>query len=227
MTGLTQPNIRAIIEAANPNWYVAIGEASSIDVQERYETLSGLDGLQMTQYSGRFYEYDGVAPQVIGYVLSIFPEQMEEYRRKGYAGDEKVGAAGLESWGEDYSAGSPSASLYVVASDGTILTRIAQKDASPSQNIYTTLDRDLQIAAQRAISGFTGAAVVMEVSTGRILAMASSPGLDPNLFSTDNRNSSELLADQLNDGSNRLLNRAAQSAYPLGSVFNCHHGCCA
>jgi len=59
----------------------------------------------------------------------------------------------------------------------------------------------------------------MEVETGRILAMASSPSLDPNLFTPENRNSAELLTDMLNDDQQRLLNRVTQGSYPLGSVF--------
>jgi penicillin-binding protein 2 len=219
LTDLTQSTVRAMYQDANPNWYVAIGEASAQAVQDRYDTLSQLSGLQISEYSGRFYYSDGIAPQVTGYLLGIFPEQLDEYRRKGYAGDEKIGAAGIEKWGEQYLAGSPSASLYVVTANGDIVTRVVQKDPTPSQDIYTTFDKDLQIDAQRALLGLTGAIVVLERNTGRVLAMASSPDIDPNLFEPTNRNNSEVLATLLNDGSNRLLNRATQSSFPLGSVF--------
>jgi penicillin-binding protein 2 len=77
----------------------------------------------------------------------------------------------------------------------------------------------LQIQAQNAIMGFKGAVVVMEVDTGRILAMASSPSLDTNLFDPNNTNSAALLNDMLNDGDQRLLNRVAQGTYPAGSIF--------
>jgi penicillin-binding protein 2 len=218
LTGLTASQIKSKYEDANPNWYVAIGEAPTQDVQNRYDSLSSLN-VVMSEYSGRFYYEDGVAPQVIGYMLSITPEQMDTYRRMGYAGDEKIGAAGIEKWGEQYLAGSPSASLYVVAPDGRIVTRIVQKDPEPGQDIYTTLDKDLQIDAQRALLGFTGAIVVLDRNTGEVLAMVSAPSMDPNLFELSNRNSQEDLETMLNDGTNRLLNRATQSSYPLGSVF--------
>ncbi len=219
LTGLTASQIKSLYEDANPNWYVAIGEAPAQDVLDKYNTLENLSGLVMSEYTGRFYYEDGVAPQVIGYLLSITAEQMDTYRRMGYAGDEKVGAAGIEKWGEEYLAGSPGASLYVVAPDGRIVTRIVQKDPVPAQDIYSTLDKDLQIGAQRALLGFTGAVVVMDRNTGEILAMVSSPSIDPNLFEPTNRNSQEVLETYLTDGENRLLNRASQSAYPLGSVF--------
>jgi penicillin-binding protein 2 len=98
------------------------------------------------------------------------------------------------------------------------VTQLGQVDSQPAESIYTTLDKNLQEQTQKAIDGFTGAAVVIERNTGRVLAMASSPSFDPNMFEPTNYNS-QLLASVLNDGQNRLLNRATQGQYPLGSVF--------
>src|SRR6185436_84932 len=70
----------------------------------------------------------------------------------------------------------------------------------------------------KALGGLTGAIVVIERDTGRVLAMASSPHYDPNLFEPTNPNNL-LLTELLNDTEQPLVNRAAQSEYPLGSVF--------
>ncbi len=218
LTGIPRTIVRSLIEESNADWYVSIGEASGAAVQHVYDALTQLNGLVISDYSGRYYDQQGIAPQVIGYVLGIPSESVDAYKRMGYTGDEKVGSAGLEKWGESYLAGSPSASVYIVASDGKIVSRILQADAKPSQDIYTTLDKDLQIAAQNAMIGLTGAIVVMERDTGKILAMASTPSIDPNLFDPNNKNSAEL-TNLLNDGGQRLLNRATQGLYPLGSVF--------
>ncbi len=81
-------------------------------------------------------------------------------------------------------------------------------------NVITTLDVDLQKAASDALGGRTGAVVVLEPDTGKILAMVSEPGFDPNTLSED--------WDFLISGDNtdaQLLNRAAQGVYPPGSVF--------
>lgn len=219
LTGKTEQSIYELYEDAGPTWYVPVGEASADEVGERWNAISGLGGLVLSEYDSRYYFSGGVAPQSVGYVLGISEEQLEEYYQRGYLGDESVGQAGLEKYAEESLAGKPSASLYVVNPEGQVVTRISQADPQPPQSIITTLDTNLQIETQKAISGFTGAAVVMEVETGRILAIASSPGFDPNLFEPENLNSAELLGDLLSDERKPLLNRAAQSSYPPGSIF--------
>ena len=218
LTGKPQQSIRASYENAGPDWYIAVGEASADEVNARWNILTSLGGLVMTKYSSRYYYNGGVAPQAVGYALGISPEQLEEYKRKGYLGDEKVGQAGLEKYAEESLAGKSAASLYIVDVNGQVINRLNQSDPRLPQNITTTLDKELQIASQQAIAGFRGAIVVMDVNTGRILTMVSSPGIDPNLFDPVNRNN-EVLNNLLNDGQQRLLNRAAQSSYPLGSIF--------
>ena len=220
LTGKTQESIQASYEDLRlTDWYVAVGEASDADVQENWDTLVSLGGLQMSQYQTRYYYNGGIAPQAVGYVISIPADEVEAYREKGYRGDEYVGQAGLEKYAEDALAGKPAANLYVVDANNQVTTKLNQADSRLAQNITTTLDKNLQIQAQNAIMGFKGAVVVMEVDTGRILAMASSPSLDTNLFDPNNTNSAVLLNDLLNDGDQRLLNRVTQGTYPPGSIF--------
>lgn len=201
------------IEASAPAWYIPLCEAT----EEEAERALNL-GAIYTPYEARFY-HQNLASQTVGYTQPISETQLQEYRRQGYRGDEKVGQAGIEKWAEDYLAGQHGGSLYVVdPSTGQIASRIGSVDPQPASSVYLTIDSNLQYYAQQALIDFRGAVVVMERDTGRVLAMASSPGFDANLFELTNYNNS-MLGDMLNDINQPLVNRAAQGQYPLGSVF--------
>jgi penicillin-binding protein 2 len=92
-------------------------------------------------------------------------------------------------------------------------------EAQPADSIYLTIDNDLQQQAQAAMDGLPGAIVVVEVKTGKVLAMVSSPAYDANLYDTNNYNMNLGLELMLNDQDQPTFNRAAQGQYPLGSVF--------
>jgi penicillin-binding protein 2 len=210
--------VQAKYAEARPDWYVPIGVASAEDVQARLADLTALGGVLLNRYTTRYYPFGGVAPQVIGYMGSITPEQLADYQGRGYAGDERVGQAGLEAWAEPYLAGTRGATLYAVNGSGQVAATLAESQRLPGQAVYTTLDRELQIAAQEALAGFRGAAIIMDPATGEILSMVSSPAFDPNLFDPTNRNSAAL-GQVLEDAGRPLLNRATQGTYPPGSVF--------
>ena len=221
LTGRTTESIQASYEdIRSTNWYVPVGEVAAEEIDETvWNALSTLGGVQLSEFTARYYFSGGIASQTIGYMQPISPDQVDEYKAEGYLGDEMIGQAGLEKYAEEALAGKPSASLYVVNPEGQIIASLNQADARLPQDITTTLDKNLQIETQKALLGFKGAAVVMEVDTGRILAIASSPNFDPNLFTVENRNSAEQLGDMLNDGQQRLLNRVTQGTYPPGSIF--------
>ena len=216
ITGKTTQEIYDSYATAGSDWYVPVGEAT--EAQAARLLNMNLGGLWSTPYQARFSYDGGIAPQSVGYTISIPAEELEEYQRRGYCGYERVGYAGLEKWGEDYLSGTHGGSLYVVNAEGQIVTRLAQTEPAPASSLYLTIDKDLQLNAQNAIKGFTGAAVVIEKDTGRILAIASSPDFDPNLFEPENINN-QALPDLLNDFSQPMFNRATQGQYPLGSVF--------
>jgi penicillin-binding protein 2 len=203
----------------NFGWYLPIGEVS-VDAFAPYEgALTAYDGVILQPYRARFYFDHGAAPHVAGYVSAIQQDELEVFLRQGYAQNERVGRAGMERWGEPYLSGTRGGALYVLGPDDKVVTRLAEKDSQVAQSIYTTLEQDLQIGAQRALAGLNGAIVVMERDTGRVLALASSPGFDPNAFEFTNPNSSALLQEIYSNPNAPFLNRATQGQYPLGSVF--------
>ncbi len=221
LTGLTGDEITARIDTvpAGADWYLPMGEVPADTIANSFDTLSNLNGLVLSPYRARYYFDGGVAPHVVGYVTTIQADQEEEYLRKGYQRDERIGQAGLEKWGEEYLSGTRGGALYIFNSQAQIVTRLAERQAKPAQAIYTTIDRDFQQAVQRAISGFNGAVVVLERDTGRVLAMASSPSFDPNAFEPQNSNYSYQLQEIFNDPASPTFNRATQGQYPAGSLF--------
>jgi penicillin-binding protein 2 len=218
LTGLYPGAIMSLYDdKRSANWYIAVGESPLENV--RVGLLAGLGGAVWTQYSSRFYYQGGIAPQTVGYVSPVPKEQLDEYLRNGYSPAARVGMTGIEKWGEPLLAGKTGGTLYVIGPDGKVISELGKSDAKPSSSITLTLDQNLQVQAQKAITGFRGSIVVLERDTGRILAMVSSPKYDPNIFDPDNPNSSAALADLFASPNTPLLDRAVQGQYPLGSVF--------
>jgi len=224
LTGL-KPDAVRLMYADFPigvDWYLPLMAVPLERVEQRYDVTNGYDdrGLVMYPFSSRFYFDGGLAAQAIGYVSYIQAAEKDEFLRKGYQQDEKVGRQGIEAWGEPYLGGTRGGTLYVVNPNGDVVTQLADVPAKPAQAIYTTLDSGMQEAAETMLLKYRGAVVAMELDTGRVLAMASSPDFDPNAFDPYNYNFSfqiEEIYDQY--GGQPLLNRASQGQYPLGSVF--------
>jgi penicillin-binding protein 2 len=213
-------SIRALYQDYPPgSYYVPLGEVSIEDFRQVEDTLASTGGVRWTEYTTRYYPYGGLAPQSVGYVSQIRQEDLAKYQALGYRGDEFVGQEGLEQVFEDELRGKPGGTLYVMNPEGNPVNTIVTVDPQLPQAVYTTIDRDLQRQAQLAISGFRGAVVVLERDTGRVLAIVSSPGFDPNLFDTKNPNWQYGLSDIFNDPDTPLINRATISSFPLGSVF--------
>jgi len=218
LCGINPETLAEEINNTPAQFLIPLCEASD-EESERIRSVYP-SGLGWEDYNSRYYFEQGVGSNIVGYTQFISEEDMETYRRRGYAADERIGAAGIEKWAEKYLAGQHGGTLYVVnPSTGQIVTKVGESAPKPADSIYLTIDRNLQHYTEEAIRGFTGAAVVLERDTGRVLAMASSPSFDSNIFSSNNSVSQALVSELFQRLDNPLLNRAAQGQYPLGSVF--------
>ncbi|HSQ40182.1 MAG TPA: NTF2-like N-terminal transpeptidase domain-containing protein, partial [Anaerolineales bacterium] len=186
LTGVNPETLSNTIIASGPGWYIPVGTTSRKE-GERLLNMQ-FSGLETNSYTSRYYANSGTASQTLGYTLSISPENIDAYKRQGYCGNERVGWIGVEKAEEDYLAGEHGGALYIVSPQGQIVSNLAQKEEKLSSDVYLTLDKNLQNYAEQALAGFTGAVAVIERDTGRVLALASSPGFDPNLFDALNRN---------------------------------------
>ena len=210
LTGADRLQIRSDYDNYNDGDYVPVGEAS-VEAVNKSGILNFSGVIANGPYTTRFYT-PNTAPNVTGYVTSVFREEVEAYKRLGYGPYDTVGRLGIEAWGQQYLGGRDAATLSIVAADGTRISDLAQVNATPASSITLTIDSDFQQQVQAAMDGLPGAAVVMEVKTGRVLAMVSSPGIDVNWFDGQNYNRDKMPQPE-------VTNRAAQGVYPLGSVF--------
>ncbi len=221
MANLTIYQVDEIIEMydnALPGDYVALGEVLESDVDRNTTALNALSGVYLYDYTSRFYFDGGLAPQTVGHLTYISEEALNYYLRLGYAPNERFGSTGLEYSYEDQLSGERGASLYLKDANGQIITKLAEKQSVPAQSLYTTIDPTLQFYLQQSLGDYRGAIVVMEIETGRVLAMVSNPQFDPNLFDINNQNimyadNPYFVADD------PVFNRAVKGQYPLGSVF--------
>jgi penicillin-binding protein 2 len=196
------------------DFYVPLVDVEAGILDPFYNSLVGYDAVQVTPFSGRYYFGTGIET---GYVSAIQQEEVDTFTREGYLWAERVPRAGVELWADPYLGGKRAATLSLNSPSGEQLAVLGNVPGGPADSVYLTLDKDLQSQVQTAINRFRGAVVVLERDTGRVLAMASSPGFDPNLFNPDNYNA--LWESPLNDPRNPLFNRATRGQYPLGSVF--------
>jgi len=199
-------------------YYVPIAEVSAEEFQARAGDWSQLTGIFYQPYTTRLYFDGGPAPQTIGYYGPIPAESVPDYIPLGYQSDDYVGRLGIEDWGEEYLAGTRGGALYVLNPAGEIVTKLAESAAQPADSIYTTIDIELQTRAQEAIKDFTGAIIVLERDTGRVLAMVSSPGFNPNWADANDFNS-DWGSYFTGEGPDPFFNRATQGQYPPGSIF--------
>jgi len=217
LTGLPPEEVRARYAGRPANWWTPIADIPEQVSIDHADLLLHTPGIEARQKEGRTYWGGGIAPHIVGWVAPIPAEALETYRAQGYRGDEWVGVAGLEKWGEPYLAGRHGGTLYLMNPAGQVLSVVAHRDAVPSRPIYTTIDRELQQKVQDILGDRRGAIVVLDVHSGAVLAMASGPSFDPNIFVGPG--SGPERAAVLSDPNRPLFNRATQGAYPCGSVF--------
>lgn len=228
--GLAPDKIQGKYANALPDWYVPIGVMDEESLQRAALSLEPyLDkGLATPKRRPmRLYSDTNSAAHVIGYMGAIPPERLADFQAQGFTGDETVGIAGLEAWGEDYLNGDRGGILSVVDPTGQVIAVVAERKPQPARNIYTTLDLGFQAAVEQALAdaiatypGATyGAIVALDPNNGRVRALATYPTYDPKVFDPLRADSAQAINALLNDPNQPLLNRATQGVYPAGSTF--------
>src|SRR6267154_4134038 len=185
-----------------------------------------LPALRVEQIPQRRYPANGMLAHVLGYVGEISPEQLNkpEFREKGYRPGDIIGQEGLEAVYDEYLRGRDGFRKVIVDSRGHIQNEVERIEPQSGQDIVTTIDLDLQKAAEEQLRKSPqgrGVIISMDPNNGEVFALASAPTFDPNLFSKrittkEGRTEYQKL---LNDPDKPLINRAIQGKYPPGSTW--------
>lgn len=245
--------IREEVKSVGYNRYQSstIAEDVSDETVVYIEEMSGqLPGVEIGTESVRYYPNGSTLAHVIGYMGSLSDSQYEEYvTEKGYNATDLIGKDGIEASMESYLKGKDGVRSVRVNSGGDYIATLSETEPVAGKNVYLTVDLELQKVAEEALeeaitkiqSGGTfrgeygsmrmskyencasGAAVAIDVETGDVLAMASYPDYDPNIFaegiSTEDWESVQSTNPRDYMAPTPLYNIATKSAVQPGSTF--------
>jgi penicillin-binding protein 2 len=174
-----------------------------------------LPGVSLQVTPRRHYLYDSLAAHLLGYVGEVTVKDLN--RLPDYRMGDDIGKFGLERSWESTLRGDSGGQEIEVDSIGRRLRLLREIPERPGNSVVMTIDLDLQRVAEDAIGARVGSLVAIDPNTGYILAMASHPAYNPNLFTGGIKPSAwhELITDP----SHPLENRSIQGIYPPGSTF--------
>ena len=176
-----------------------------------------LPGVTPRMRPRRSYLNNGIAAHLLGYIGEIGPKQLNALKEKGYSMRDGIGQFGLEKSWESFLRGRGGGQQMEVNALGQRVRILGEVEEVPGNNVYLTLDRDLQGSAYEALQGKQGAIVALDARSGAILALASSPPFDPNVFARGI--GAEEWHALVKDKMQPLNNRAVQGQYPPASTF--------
>jgi penicillin-binding protein 2 len=198
--------------------FVLLDDLAPEEYSRLIERLPVKSPLQVYTSSTRSYPYGSVAAHTLGYsgvnndpVADDFPgDDLQTFKMKG-----TIGRDGLEKVFDEQLQGESGGAIYLVDNAGYRGEPLPMEKRLPVQgkSITTSLDIELQLAAETAMQGRTGAVVAIDVRTGEVLVLASKPDYDP-LTRKPN-----LEPDQDLEKSGVWINRTIQGQYPPGSTF--------
>jgi penicillin-binding protein 2 len=181
------------------------------------ERASGIAGADLYVETTRVYPEQETAAHLLGYVGRAAPRADDQEVPYHYYMPEMKGRAGLEEHFDEYLRGRSGGSLVRVDVSGYKYGEIGLKQALDGSDIMLTLDTRIQQIAEKTLAGRRGAVVVLDPSNGDVLALASAPGFNPNIFVPS---ISQADWDRLRlDPEKPLLNRAVAGEYAPGSTF--------
>ncbi|MFK8015165.1 MAG: penicillin-binding protein 2 [Gammaproteobacteria bacterium] len=174
------------------------------------------DGVDIRPRLARHYPLGATAVHVIGYVGSLSSDDLNSRDSASYAGTTHIGKTGIERAYETDLHGEVGYQQVLINAKGRALKVVDQVQPKPGLDLYLTLDVRLQSAAEAALGDRRGAVVAVDPRSGDVIALASTPGFDPNPFG-EGLTQKEYSA-LANSRDKPLFNRALAGQYPPGST---------
>jgi penicillin-binding protein 2 len=213
-----EPKFRPIILKDD----VSVGDIAFVKAH-RYE----LPEITVEFQPRRRYLENEIAAHVMGYVGEVTDAELATDEFVNFKSGDQVGKAGLEREYNNVLVGKDGFKRVIVNSFGREMGKLEEEPPIPGNDLVTTIDLDLQNAAEDCFaglredcnkaSGHNGAVVALDTRTGEVLALVSRPAFDPNLFAT--RIAASDWNNLITDPRHPLQNRAIQSHFSPGSVF--------
>lgn len=191
---------------------VSVGDIAYVKAH-RYE----LPEIHIELQPRRRYLQDQMAAHAMGYVGEVTEAELATPDFVDFKSGDQVGKTGLEREYNNVLVGKDGFRRVVVNSFGQEVYELGEEPYTAGNDVVTTLDLDLQRAAEDAVGEQMGAVVALDPRTGEILALVSKPAYDPNLFAT--RISAADYRNLMEDPRKPFQNRAIQSHFAPGSVF--------
>ncbi len=180
--------------------------------------LPYLSGIQPDVGETRDYPFGAELSHILGYVAAVSQEDKQDetdtlLNLPGF----RIGKRGIEKAFDAQVRGEAGASRVEVNAYGRVIRELSRDSGVPGQDVWLTIDCELQRFTDQRLAGQSAACVVLDAQTGDVLTMSSAPGYDPNLFNVGI--SPSQWKGLVEDDHKPLLNKALSGAYPPGSTF--------
>jgi len=176
-----------------------------------------LPGLFVDVRPRRAYDYGDLASHLIGYLGEVDENELKQAKETPYRMGTLIGKYGVEYRWENDLRGTDGGRQIEVDALGREIRPLGIVESFPGNNLFLTIDLDLQRTAEEAYQDKNGALVAMDPKTGRILAMVSKPSFEPDIFARN------ILPEEwkslVENPHHPLQNKGIQGQYPAGSTF--------
>jgi penicillin-binding protein 2 len=219
--GMSGEEIARSFEKADARPYSSVKIAEDVPKERAIaleEASVDIDGVAVDTSSRRDYVNGASGSHIYGYLGEVTEDELEALRDYGYRPRDLIGRGGVEKKYESYLKGVDGGTQVEVDSRGRSMRVLGLKEPKSGTDIQLTVDSSVQEASDRLLGDRRGCVIAMDPRTGEVLALASHPAFDPNIFvrPDTSRERLALLDDRIG---RPMSNKAISGLYPPGSVF--------